>query len=160
MTSNVVTYTVEVEADNSDGQLLPYLTAKVDFQIEKKANVLMVPNAALRWVPTADQIAPEARQSGTSGGEEAQADPSLNPTKAPIIAMGPRKAHGTIWAMDGNFVKPIDVQLGLTDGFRTEVAAENLNEGTTIVVGENDIDGGGGGGGSPFLPHFPTRKRG
>jgi HlyD family secretion protein len=74
--------------------------------------------------------------------------------------MAARKAHGTIWAMDGNFVKPIDVQLGLTDGFRTEVAAENLNEGTTIVVGENDMDGGGGGGGSPFLPHFPTRKRG
>jgi HlyD family secretion protein len=160
MTSNVVTYTVEVEADNSDGKLLPYLTAKVDFQIEKKADVLMVPNAALRWVPTADQIAPEARQSGTSATDDTQADPSVNPTKAPIVAMAARRAHGTIWVLDGHFVKPVDVQLGLTDGFRTEVAAENLSEGATIVVGENEMDGGGAAGGSPFLPHFPTRKRG
>ena len=160
MTSNVVTYTVEVEADNSNGQLLPYLTAKVDFQIEKKSDILTVPNSALRWVPTADEIAPEARNSGTTGSEDAQADPSANPTKAPPVELVARKAHGMIWALDGLFVKPYDVQLGLTDGFRTEVAADGLKEGTTIVVGENEDDSSGGAGGSPFLPHFPSHKRG
>jgi HlyD family secretion protein len=34
MTQNVVTYTVVVTADNSEGKLLPYLTANVEFQAE------------------------------------------------------------------------------------------------------------------------------
>ena len=34
MTQNVVTYTVVVETDNSDGRLLPYLTANVQFEVE------------------------------------------------------------------------------------------------------------------------------
>ncbi len=58
MTQNVVTYTVEVITDNSDGKLLPYLTANAKFMVSTRANVLMVPNAALRWVPQAEQVVP------------------------------------------------------------------------------------------------------
>ena len=53
MTQNVVTYTVVVTTDNSDGKLLPYLTANVNFELEQRDNVLLVPNAALRWKPRA-----------------------------------------------------------------------------------------------------------
>ena len=61
MTQNVVTYTVEIITDNSSGKLLPYLTANVKFIVGERKNVLLVPNAALRWVPLSDQIAPEFR---------------------------------------------------------------------------------------------------
>src|SRR5205814_7076430 len=61
MTQNVVTYTVVVNTDNSDGKLVPYLTANLQFEISKHANVLLVPNAALRWKPSPNQVAPEAR---------------------------------------------------------------------------------------------------
>ena len=61
MTSNVVTYTVEVITDNSNGRLLPYLTANVKFEIDRRTAVLLVPNAALRWSPQPDQVAPEFR---------------------------------------------------------------------------------------------------
>ena len=53
MTQNVVTYTVEIITDNSNGKLLPYLTANVTFIVGERKNVLLVPNAALRWTPTA-----------------------------------------------------------------------------------------------------------
>ena len=53
MTQNVVTYTVEVMTDNSDGKLLPYLTANVQFELSRSTDVLLVPNAALRWFPQA-----------------------------------------------------------------------------------------------------------
>jgi HlyD family secretion protein len=54
MTQNVVTYTVVVTTDNSDGRLLPYLTATLKFETGRRSNVLLVPNAALRWqAPTA-----------------------------------------------------------------------------------------------------------
>ena len=49
MTQNVVTYTVEIITDNSDGRLLPYLTANVQFELDRRSDVLLVPNAALRW---------------------------------------------------------------------------------------------------------------
>src|SRR5205823_11154354 len=51
MTQNVVTYTVVVTTRNDDGKLKPYLTANVNFEVSKHENVLLVPNAALRWKP-------------------------------------------------------------------------------------------------------------
>ena len=57
-TSNVVAYTVVVATDNSNMKLLPYLTANIQFEVEKRPGVLQVPNAALRWKPRPAQIAP------------------------------------------------------------------------------------------------------
>ncbi|MDB5291260.1 MAG: efflux transporter, family, subunit [Massilia sp.] len=59
MTQNVVTYTVEVTTDNSDGKLLPYLTANLQFELDRRNDVLTVPNAALRFYPAVDMVAPE-----------------------------------------------------------------------------------------------------
>ena len=39
MTQNVVTYTVEIVTDNSNGRLLPYLTANVQFEVDRRGNV-------------------------------------------------------------------------------------------------------------------------
>src|SRR5438132_3562898 len=61
MTQNVVTYTVVVETDTSDGKLLPYLTANLLFEVSRQSQVLLVPNTALRWKPNPQQVVPEAR---------------------------------------------------------------------------------------------------
>src|SRR5262245_24531189 len=61
MTQNVVTYTVVVTTDNSDGKLIPYLTANLQFEVSKRNQVLLVPNTALRWKPSPDRVVPEAR---------------------------------------------------------------------------------------------------
>ncbi len=58
---NVVTYGVVVDVDNTDGKLLPYMTAKLEFEVARRSNVLLVPNQALRWRPTWEQITPTAR---------------------------------------------------------------------------------------------------
>src|SRR5208337_1023550 len=63
MNQNVVTYTVVVSVDNKDGLLRPYLTANLTFVVADKEDALLVPNAALRWQPTADQIAPDLRDT-------------------------------------------------------------------------------------------------
>ena len=69
MSQNVVTYTVEVNTDNEDGKLLPYLTANVKFTVGHRQNVLLVPNAALRWLPRPNQIAPVDGDSLAAPGE-------------------------------------------------------------------------------------------
>jgi HlyD family secretion protein len=81
MTQNVVTYTVVVTTENKEVtlpsnvsaspvlpgnlgpryKLLPYMTANLLFEIERHENVLKVPNAALRWKPRPQQIAPDVR---------------------------------------------------------------------------------------------------
>src|SRR5437870_128517 len=42
-TQGVVTYTVEVNTDNSDGKLLPYQTAEMQFVVARKQVALLVP---------------------------------------------------------------------------------------------------------------------
>ncbi len=103
MTQNVVTYTIEVDIDNSDGKLLPYLTANAQFEIGRREGVLLVPNAALRWSPQPGQIAPELRQK------------SYNPSRRD---RGPDNAgvRTTIWVEDGKFVRPIPVSAAIFGG--------------------------------------------
>jgi len=55
---NVVTYSVLVSADNDDLRLLPGLTANVRIVIDERANVLKIPNAALRFRPVGVAPAP------------------------------------------------------------------------------------------------------
>lgn len=57
LTDNVVNYTVVVRLDNADGKLLPGMTATVAFITGSATNALTVPNLALRYKPTADQLA-------------------------------------------------------------------------------------------------------
>ena len=61
MTQNVVTYTVEINTDNSSGKLLPYLTANVVFSLDQRSNVLMASNAALRWSPQESEMSPATK---------------------------------------------------------------------------------------------------
>jgi HlyD family secretion protein len=59
--SNVVTYTVVVEAANPEGLLLPGMTATADFVVDGVKNALLVPDAALhyaaRTTPGSDKAA-------------------------------------------------------------------------------------------------------
>ena len=146
MTQNVVTYTVEIHTDNSDGKLLPYLTANVQFEVAQRKDVLTVPNAALRWKPsTPALVAP-----GT-------------PTRGAAPALGGHsKAQrpGTIWIRDGSLVQPVEVSVGLSDGTMTEILAGNLKEGTEVIVGEFERSTGDDTT-NPFAPKiFGNRQRG
>lgn len=51
ITSNVVTYTVEIETDNADGTLLPFLTANVLFETARADDGVVVPAKSLRFSP-------------------------------------------------------------------------------------------------------------
>jgi HlyD family secretion protein len=73
--NNVVSYTVIINVENQDGSLLPGMTCAVDFIVEQNENVLMVPNAALRYQPTslsAEQIENIIFEAGLKGMDEEQ----------------------------------------------------------------------------------------
>ncbi|MEO8160025.1 MAG: efflux RND transporter periplasmic adaptor subunit [Arenimonas sp.] len=56
-TANVITYPVVVEVENPGQVLLPGMTANAEIEISRKANVLSVPNAALRFRPVDESSA-------------------------------------------------------------------------------------------------------
>jgi HlyD family secretion protein len=148
MTQNVVLYTVEIDVDNPDHLLLPYLTASVHFILQHEPNALLVPNAALRWSPSSlAEVSPEARNSKLI-------DPpgDTNSASAPAPKGNSRR---TLWLKAGAFVRPMEVTAGISDGASTSVAAEGLREGDEVVTGEifesqNDVK-------NPFLPRFIRR---
>jgi len=143
MTQNVVTYTVVVVTDNTDGRLLPYLTANLQFETDQHPDVLQVPNAALRWKPTRpSQIAPDAREtakqgsSGKRGGDGKAPGGKPSGDAKPAKPVKEREDRGRLWVQDGDFVRPIEVQTGITDGSTTEVSGGDLKEGVDVVIGE------------------------
>lgn len=66
--SNVVAYTVVVEADNPGERLLPGMTANADIILEERRNVLRVPSSALRFTPPGVQPQGGARPAGGMPG--------------------------------------------------------------------------------------------
>ncbi len=152
MTQNVVTYTVEVNTDNADGKLLPYLTANARFEAGRGQNVLLVPNAALRWAPRPDQIAPEYRRAPNV---------PTSPSRGRSGAETASQTRGIIWVDQGDFVRPINVDIRLTDGTQTEVEGKDVTEGLQVVVsdGMRETEGGPSAGASPFMPQL-GRARG
>ena len=137
MSQNVVTYTVVIKVDNSDGRLLPYLTARLQFEVEARQGALLVPNAALRWQPRVQNVAPEARSDYAAWlrrrtpakGETARpGSPSLD------------EPAGILWIKQGDFVRPVQVSIGLSDGVATEVSGDDLHEDTEVVVGANRVE--------------------
>jgi HlyD family secretion protein len=142
MTQNVVTYTVVVETDNSNLKLLPYLTANLQFEIEQRNGVLLVPNSALRWKPRPSLVAPEARETAFA--------PPSRPSKP---GKEQQQDRGRLWIQEGDFLRPVEVQIGAADGAQTEVSGSELKEGMEVVVGEiRNEDPNGGETTSPFLP--------
>src|SRR5690606_26353787 len=72
MTENVVSYTVVIELDNPNNVLLPGMTATVELVVDKATDVLKVPNAALRFQPTAEMRAQVGNRSDGAGAEGAR----------------------------------------------------------------------------------------
>jgi len=139
---NVVTYTVVIAVDNAGGALLPYLTARVQFEGQRRSGVLLVPNAALRWKPPVHLAAPEARDTA---------------------AASQRGRHTTLWVLKGDLVHPIAVVAGLSDGVHTEVQPVDqdglLKEGTEVVFGlvQPESEEEALAGNTPFLPKMDNK---
>jgi HlyD family secretion protein len=75
-TENVVNYTVVVSVSNSGGRLLPGMTATLEFLTGSASDVLLVPNAALRFRPT-DEMRAQVRERLENGGAGQQAGSGL-----------------------------------------------------------------------------------
>lgn len=119
ITSNVVTYNVVVSVDNPDEILLPGMTAYITITTQTKPDVLMAPNAALRFRPAGKAESPRM---------------SSGPTANATAGTRKREAGPQVHVLRGGKIEAIAVQTGITNGRVTEITGGDLREGDTAVV--------------------------
>jgi HlyD family secretion protein len=138
---NVVTYPVVVTTSNPDLELLPGMTASLSFQIDERADVVKVPNAALRFYPAANQVRPEDAailegKEETKTDEDGNAGVSLQSLSiAERARLRKERSRHHVWVTDGDLLRAIEVKTGLTDGQYTEVASGAVKSADVLVIG-------------------------
>ncbi|MFN3493436.1 MAG: efflux RND transporter periplasmic adaptor subunit [Hydrogenophaga sp.] len=133
-TDNVVTYVTTLDVDNSDLSLRPGMTAAATIVAVERNDVLVLPNAALRYSPTQ---ANAASRPAASGGILGQLMPRMPRSGRPRQAgeeRGAVQGERSIWVLrDGQPVE-MRVTTGISDGRRTEVSGEGVTEGLLVIT--------------------------
>jgi HlyD family secretion protein len=133
MSSGVVTFPVDVSFDNSKANLLPYLTASIQFEWAEAKDVLVLPNSVLRWRPQPQQVVKDKRAEW--GPKLRKRNQEGDKTALQVASDDPNKKLVVVWVDNGNgFVEPREVEIGLTDGVNTEIK-KGLNEADPVVAG-------------------------
>lgn len=141
--NNVVTYEVVISAHNPDLKLKPGLTANVTIYTMEQTGILSVPTKALRFTPTKETVGPKDKIVDCQGTHK-------------------------VWVREGNTFKAYSVQIGITNGTRTQILS-GIKEGAVVVVDMKEAaaetedqtasDEGGSDEKSPFSPGPPSRKK-
>jgi len=141
-TDNVVTYITWLEVDNSDLSLRPGMTAAATITSTERSDVLLVPNTALRFTPAiaAGGAAGVAAQPASSGGGiMSQLMPRMPRSGARRAGGSGEAAYGAgrarqVWVLQDGAAHAVTVQVGISDGRRTEVSGAGLAEGMAVIT--------------------------
>jgi HlyD family secretion protein len=140
--NGVVTYSTELEVANDDLSLRPGMTATVDISIISKKNVMLVPNAALRFDPVAaaeigkpvdtnrtlvQRLSPGGGRRWWGGGN--------SPPKSTPASNGPR-----FWTLKEGKPVEVAVKIGITDGRFTEILDDEVGGEMTAIVSVKPAD--------------------
>jgi HlyD family secretion protein len=108
--AGVVKYNCIIHVDNADLALKPGMTATVDIEVAHRDGVLIVPNAATRFVPPLPEEALERVRKGLDSSQ------------------------AVVWRVEGVKLAPLVVTTGIVSEEATEVSGPEIDEGMTIAV--------------------------
>jgi HlyD family secretion protein len=129
----VVTYETVLTVDNTDLALRPGMTATADIIANRLHDVLLVPNAALRFVPPPPTAKVGARPSSSLLGS---LFPRFGRRSGPKARQGTAagKAEQRVWALEDGQPVAIPVTVGATDGQMTEVVSGDIEPHEPLLV--------------------------
>lgn len=162
-TSGVVTYDAVIDVENPELQLRPGMTANVTFVLQQVADAVKIPNAALRFKPTREQMqamrgdrdgSGSGRRgsgnwggSGGSGGRQRDAAGGPPAGGPPGGGGGPPPAGGgsggrtrdfgdkkPVYKLVDGQPKMVLIKPGLTDGSSTQMVEGDLQPGDLLVT--------------------------
>jgi HlyD family secretion protein len=135
---NVVTYNSVVRINNKELLLKPGMTANVQFLVAEKEDVLTIPNIALRFRPPEEKNEAEqllTKEQGRVGGRISQRRTSRGGGSGVGGGEGRRVRQVKVYVLKDGKVEAVDVQVGITDGSKTEIVAGALNENDPVIIG-------------------------
>jgi len=152
---NVVTYDAVVRIDNKELLLKPGMTANVQFLVSRKEGVLTIPNMAIRFKPPDQKN--EAQELLRQ--EQSRAAPTVGAKKTSRSPGGAGGGGGgrriSIYLVRNGKAEPVEVQLGITDGSKTEVREGELKENDPVIIGVASGTQSQTGVVNPFQPSQP-----
>lgn len=128
---NVVSYVAELSVDNGDLSLRPGMSATASILATERKDVLLVPNAALRFSPGT-----QAAAAPTGSSVVSRLMPRPPRSGEPRRAGGNTAAARQVWVLEGGQPVAIPVVPGVSDGRMTEVTASPLKPGTAVITGQ------------------------
>jgi len=140
-TANVVTYNIVVSVDNPDQKLLPGMTAYVNITFAKHDNVLLVPNAALRYRPKNEETMMVLKKADKKADKPKAEDDGL--------------ARGKVYILKDNKPQMVRVKTSITNGKFTEIISSELKANDLVITG--DMMGDQKAGSSAQGPNRPPR---
>lgn len=127
---NVVTYLTYLDVDNADLSLRPGMTASATIVATKRTNVLLVPNTALRYTPSA---------TSTAAGKGIASGVVFGPPKTESRRKGAADSASTasakqVWVLREGVAVAVAVTPGISDGRMTEITAGELQAGMLVIT--------------------------
>ncbi len=173
-TSNVVTYTVVITAENPDQKLLPGMTATCTIVTQEITDAVTIPVKALKFTPAEgtpmmdpkDMPRPQRPKTAEAGGNFPPPPPGMGPGGTP--ATGAKKKHkkpklegNLVWININGKAAPRPVKIGLSDGVNVQIL-RGLNVGDSVITSQEVISTKSNiksEAKSPFMPQRPGKKR-
>ncbi|SHI49256.1 HlyD family secretion protein [Mesonia phycicola] len=153
--SNVITYTVIIKADNPNLKLKPGLTTTISIYTLELKDVLTTEAKAVNFKPSPPVLMAYNEQ------ENLQAEGNSQNRPAPPTEN--EEEETTLWVLESNgAITPRKVTLGASDGVNVQILS-GIKEGEKLVYdlsgAANVVSGQSGAGESPFMPKPPGAKK-
>ena len=149
VTSNVVTYTVIIDAPNPEEKLMPGMTASVSIIIEKETGVT-VPMESLYFTLKEETIQMLSKHGMTFNSLFKNEEELTNSLKD--------ITKKSIWVKKGNVYEQRMVSTGIDDGAKC-IIPDGVTAGEEIVVGERQLTPGNAKQGKSFFGPPQEKKR-
>jgi len=163
--SNVVTYSVVIDAPNPDLKLKPGLTASITVIVNEADNVLTIPAKALRFEPDSSLLAQNNMKTGFNTANAATPQTAVQQTSNDQKTGSKEQADKstrTIWLKENGSIRPVQVVTGITDETDVEILS-GLKEGDLVVVSMQKTKASAAASTSenrsPFMPKRPGSER-
>ena len=173
-TSNVVTYTVVITAENPEQKLLPGMTATCTIVTQEITDAVTIPVKALKFKPAEgtpmmdpkDMPRPERPKTAEAGDNFPPPPPGMGPGSAPGTGAKKkskkRKLEGDhVWININGKAAPRRVKIGLSDGVNVQIL-KGLSVGDSVVTSQETATAKGSSepnAKSPFMPQRPGKKK-
>jgi HlyD family secretion protein len=125
----VISYLTILEVANDDFSLRPGMTGTAEITTLTREQALLVPNAALRFIPATTDAAEKKSGGGVMGALMPR--PPAEAKKATTMTS---KGSPRVWVLRDGQPVAIDVQTGATNGRVTEITGGDIKAGMQVIT--------------------------